>query len=316
MSTKENPILAKIRMPGKRFRLPSRGAFYTDGELAEHVKDGEVEVFSMTAVDEIALRSPEFLFTGEAIERVIKRCVPEVNKPLKLLSKDVDFLLACLRVVSYGGTYEIKNRCESCEEKQQEKNSKQYDEYVEEITEKAEQQKVDLTLALNDDRVKARIKTILSRRSTQQVHVIDIGGIVNNKTIEIDEEEFKKYNITLSNGQDVYLTPYRMDSAVATLQFQNADKTLVLNDMEEFISFVFASQILRVEDTTDPDMISEWVTQLPRSLKEEIDDKLSKMVDWGTDFNYTVKCTNEGCDSETNIKTQLNPITFFMTPSE
>jgi hypothetical protein len=51
MNNPENPLLAKVQMPGKRFRLPSRGLFYNNGELADTVADGEIEVFAMTTVD-------------------------------------------------------------------------------------------------------------------------------------------------------------------------------------------------------------------------------------------------------------------------
>ena len=84
--SEENALLNKIKLPGKRFRLPSLGLFYNDGELDDSVENGEIEVFSMTALDEISLRSPEFLFSGEAIERVFKRCIPEVKKALRLLA--------------------------------------------------------------------------------------------------------------------------------------------------------------------------------------------------------------------------------------
>jgi hypothetical protein len=116
MTTNQNPLLQKIKIPGKRFRLPSRGLFYTQGELEDGVVDGEIIVYPMTSIDEMYLRSPELLFNGEAIDIVIKRCCPEIKKPLQLVSKDVDFILACLRVVSYGNSYTIKTKCPKCEE--------------------------------------------------------------------------------------------------------------------------------------------------------------------------------------------------------
>lgn len=97
-----NPLLERSRLPGEIHRLPSRGIFYTHGELDPSVKDGEVQVHAMTMIDEITVRSPDLLFSGDAIKQVIRRCVPQILKPEALLAKDVDFLMLVLRKASYG----------------------------------------------------------------------------------------------------------------------------------------------------------------------------------------------------------------------
>lgn len=103
-----NPLLQKVRIPGETFTLPSRGIFYKNGELAEGTQNGEVHVLPMTTIDEIVMKTPDKLFSGEAINEVFQRCIPQVLKPSELLAKDVDYLLVCLRKLSYGPTIEIK----------------------------------------------------------------------------------------------------------------------------------------------------------------------------------------------------------------
>lgn len=116
----ENPLIARIRIPGETFTLPSGGLFYepTAGVLSEKVSDGEIYVFPMTAIDEIALKTPDLLFSGEAVVQVFGRCIPDVLLPKKLLAKDVDFLLICLRKVSYGPEMELTytHTCEKAKE--------------------------------------------------------------------------------------------------------------------------------------------------------------------------------------------------------
>lgn len=99
-----NPLLAgnRNRIPGETFQLPSSGLFYNNGELDPSVINGELHVYPMTAYDEICLKTPDMLFSGEAIKGIIRRCVPQVQKPEKLLAKDIDFLLICLRAISFG----------------------------------------------------------------------------------------------------------------------------------------------------------------------------------------------------------------------
>ncbi len=312
----DNPLLQKLKLPGKRFRLPSRGLFYSNGEIDESVQDGEVEVFSMTTIDEVTLRSPEFLFTGEAIERVFRRCIPDILKPLELLSKDVDFLLACLRIVSYGGTYNITTRCPECEDIQQRINTSKLDEFMKEVETKAEEQNVAMELALIDEKVQTKINIIKGKKSNEHTYSIDLNGIVLNATTEIDDEDFKLYYVDLSNGQSVTLCPMTMASSVAAYQFQNDEKNLDLNKIEEFLSFLIACTVKKIDGITDKTMIQEWAKILPVELKREIEDTTSKVKEYGTDFSYTVECQLETCNHSRNISTLLNPITFFMTPSE
>jgi len=114
----KNPLLEKARIPGETFTLPSQGLFYTKGELSEDSKDGEVYIYPMVTLDEIILKTPDKLFSGEAITDVFSRCVPSVKKPMELLAKDVDFILVCLRKLTYGEEMEIAytHDCEGAKE--------------------------------------------------------------------------------------------------------------------------------------------------------------------------------------------------------
>lgn len=102
-----NPLLAKIRMPGQTYQIPSQGTLYTNGELDPSIVNGEVHVYPMTTIDEIVVRTPDMLFSGDSIEQVFRRCIPGVLKPKELFAKDVDFLMVCLRQVSYGEQFDI-----------------------------------------------------------------------------------------------------------------------------------------------------------------------------------------------------------------
>lgn len=102
-----NPLLARVEMPGSTFQLPSRGLFYKNGELRDDVDMGEVHVSPMSAFDEILMKSPDQLYSGEAVDTVFRRCIKQILQPGELIAKDVDFLLVCLRQVTYGDVMEI-----------------------------------------------------------------------------------------------------------------------------------------------------------------------------------------------------------------
>lgn len=111
----ENPLLGTgLKIPGKTFTLPSRGVFYTNGELDESVKNGEIHIHPLSGFTELSLKNPDLLFNGKAIVRVFKECAPEILKPLELAAKDVDAVLFFLRMVTYGSEFriEVKHTCE------------------------------------------------------------------------------------------------------------------------------------------------------------------------------------------------------------
>ncbi|KKM88117.1 hypothetical protein LCGC14_1261940 [marine sediment metagenome] len=112
-----NPLLERARIPGETFPLPSRGLFYKDGELDASVKNGELLVQPMAAIDELTLKTPDKLFSGQAIEDIFRRCIPQVLKPLELLAQDVDYLLVCLRKLSFGENMEIEYQHDCSESK-------------------------------------------------------------------------------------------------------------------------------------------------------------------------------------------------------
>lgn len=113
METTQNPLLQKLKLPGRVFQLPSRGALYHGGELSS--AEGEVHVHAMSALTEINLKNPDQLFNGKALEEVCRECVPEIKKPTELFGRDVDALMFFLRLVTYGPQFEInvKHTCEN-----------------------------------------------------------------------------------------------------------------------------------------------------------------------------------------------------------
>lgn len=111
MDSNVNQLTAKLKLPGRVFQLPSRGALYKNGEITG--TEGEVHVHAMTAMTEISLKNPDLLFNGKAIEEVCAECVPEIKKPTELFGRDVDALMFFLRTVTYGPSFEVnvKHTC-------------------------------------------------------------------------------------------------------------------------------------------------------------------------------------------------------------
>lgn len=110
-----NPLKQYFRQPAIYVKLPSQGQFYPDGTL-EMPPNGEIPVYPMTAIDEIAYRTPDALFNGSAVVSVVKSCVPNIKNPWAIPSVDVDTLLISIRIASYGHEMDINTKCPKCGE--------------------------------------------------------------------------------------------------------------------------------------------------------------------------------------------------------
>lgn len=104
-----NPLMTKIKLPGRIFQLPSRGLFLEEGVLADHVRNAEIQVQPLSALSEMKLRSPDLLFSGRALREVCLECIPDILKPERLISKDVDAIFCFLRVATYGSNMRVKS---------------------------------------------------------------------------------------------------------------------------------------------------------------------------------------------------------------
>ena len=111
----ENPLANYFRQPSIYISLPSKGKFYPKGTL-DMPKNNELPVYPMTATDEITYKTPDALFNGSAIIKVIESCVPNIKDAWEIPISDIDLILTAIRIASYGHTLDIETTCPECKE--------------------------------------------------------------------------------------------------------------------------------------------------------------------------------------------------------
>ena len=84
--------------------------------LLKDTENGELPVYPMTALDEIAYRTADALFNGSAVADVIKSCMPNILDPWQISSADLDTILVAIRIASYGHEMDFTSKCPKCEE--------------------------------------------------------------------------------------------------------------------------------------------------------------------------------------------------------
>ena len=101
-------VLAKYkRQPKIYLTLPSGGKWYKDNPI-DKSGSGELPIYSMTAKDELSMKTPDALMNGEATVACIKSCCPLITDPWQMPMVDVDAVLVAIRIASYGEKMEME----------------------------------------------------------------------------------------------------------------------------------------------------------------------------------------------------------------
>ena len=108
-----SPLEKYQRQPKQYIDLPSKGRWYSPGSLEKHE---EIAVYSMTASDEIATKTPDALLSGNATANIIKNCIPSIRNPWEIPMVDIYTILSAIRMASYGDSISITSKCENCGE--------------------------------------------------------------------------------------------------------------------------------------------------------------------------------------------------------
>jgi hypothetical protein len=267
-----NPLLQRMVLPGETFALPSRGVFYNNGELASGVEGAEVHVHPMTVIDEITIKTPDKLFTGDAIREVFGRCIPQILKPDQLLAKDVDYLMLCLRKVSYGGEMEFKHKHIGCKH--------------------------------GETDAETGVITFKSHS-----YMIEINQFIQGSK-QIDPTTIERVFVaTLPNGQQVHMNPIRFKDFMTMMQSQEADSAMSPEQQMGSLLDSLATVITSVDEITDTAFIREWLALLTPEYLKVLNTKLHEGVEWGPEFVYKVACRD--CGETLEVVAPQNPLAFF-----
>lgn len=110
----QSPLRKYRRQPKLYTSLPSAGKWYNDQIIANN-STSDLPVFSMTASDEIAFKTPDALINGEATAKSITSCMPSILDPWKIVSIDIDAILIAIRMATYGQSMPVSQKCPKCQ---------------------------------------------------------------------------------------------------------------------------------------------------------------------------------------------------------
>ena len=101
------PLQGFFRKAKFQLQLPSRGRWYPKDSIALN-ENGTVDVFSMTATDDVKFRASEASVSGTSVYELVKSCVPNIKDPESIPAIDLDILLLAIRKASYGDILKLE----------------------------------------------------------------------------------------------------------------------------------------------------------------------------------------------------------------
>ena len=109
-----NPLKQYFRQPALYLKLPTLGKWYNSSDV-ELSDEKEVPVYGLSALDDIMLNTPDALLNGQALENVVKNCVPNVKNVKALMVPDLEAIFLGMKIATTNGKYEIERKCPNCQ---------------------------------------------------------------------------------------------------------------------------------------------------------------------------------------------------------
>ena len=231
-----NPLMGFMRQPKIYITLPSHGAYWEEGSL-DLPESGELPVYSMTAKDELAFKTPDALMNGQAIVDVIQSCVPNIKDAWKTPNIDLDLILVAIRIATYGEKMTISHRIPVIDEEVEHEVDLRY--IIDQITRNTQwQEEVQLNDALTcfirPLTYKHMTKTGIKAFEMQKImQTVNDESISDEKKIEIFSKSFNEMtNVSLELISSSIIAIKTPDAIVKDQKFiqefiRNADNELV-----------------------------------------------------------------------------------------
>lgn len=274
-----NPLSKYFRIPGLNVTLPSGGAYMPPNTITL-AQDGTVPVFPMRAADELLLKSPDALMSGFAIESIIESCVPAIKFPKAVSMPDLDVILLAIRTATYGEKMEVEVKCPSCG------NDHKFDCVLPQVLATMRQMPEEAPVRLSSD-VVAYLRPYSLHNGTK------VGLTAFNETRRLQAAE----NMP--------------DEAKAQLINESYKKITELN--VEMMADCVTHVTIPEGVVTRPDLIREWLANVPRSWSKKIEKKLVELNSYGIDKKLHVVC--DECSHEWDTELEFDPASFFANGS-
>lgn len=270
----QNPLQNYFRQPKVFLKLPSMGIYNKPEAIQGNVEN--IPVYGMTGMDEIILKTPDALISGESTVKVIQSCCPTIVDAWDVSNLDIDALLVAVRIATYGNTMNVSYTCKKCS------TESEYDIDLGKILEHFYSCTYDSRVVVGD------LEVTLRPLSYKEVTGFNLENFALQKrlgrAVEFDDQEEKQKLIA-----EIF-------------------KELGLLQNKIFIAGV--DQVITPDGVvTEHSYIKEWLENTDRTLFDALKKHINKNNDvWRIPEN-NIKC--DTCGTEDSFTVELDQANFF-----
>ena len=221
-----NPLQKHFRQAKIYVSLPSGGMYYPEGSIIMP-DSGELPVMAMTAKDELALKTPDALLSGQATVDLIHSCMPNIKNAWGMPSLDIDACLIAIRIASSGEHMSISATAPNTKE------PVDYTIDLRQVLDRYTNAKFNDTFEFEGLICKIRPLNYkeFSRVSMQTFEEQRIFALVNNDKID-EDVKLKQFNETFNKIRDITLG--MVISSVVSIQVDDT----VVTDRNHIVEFL------------------------------------------------------------------------------
>lgn len=272
----QNPLQQFFRQPKIYIDLPSKGIYSPPGTIQGDVE--KLPVYGMTGMDEILIRTPDALLSGETTAKVIESCVPAIKNAWDMSNLDIDLVLAAIRIATYGHTMTVTHVCPKCSAEND------YELDLMKVIEHYSQCQFDNQVIVGNLKITLRPLTYKQVTTHSLTNFQLQKRIISAETIENEEEKSKE---------------------LATL----------FRDLGELQNEIYTDGIESIDTgsviVVERPFIREWVLNSESSVFDAIKKVINANKRTWEPPTHSVKC--ESCGEEGAISVDLDPSSFFVT---
>lgn len=275
-------VLSKYyRIPGPHVKLATNGAFLPRNAI-QMTQSGDIPVLPMRAADEMLLKSPDALMSGLALERLFESCVPAIKTPRLISTPDIDVLLLAIRVATYGNKMELSVNCPHCN------TENAFDCDLPSLLQTMKFTDTDGSVRLSDE-----VVTYVRPYNLDNATRLALVAFEETRRLQALDNE------NLDGKQ-------RADEVNTTMERINQENKRVLADCVYKI-------VVEEGEVSNKQEIYDFITNIPKSWSEKINDKIKKLNDSGIDKKIHADCSS--CGKEWHSEVEFDPANFFEKPS-
>ena len=267
------------RQPKIYIDLPSKGIFY-DENIIQDKQFTEIPVFGMNTMDEILIKTPDALFSGESTAQIIRSCIPIIKNPWDLVGFDIDFVLIAIRIATYGDSMPVQSTCPHCG------NATESDLILNHLL--AEYANKSTFYSVDFQELRLDLRPLNYKMQTQfakKQYMLERQIVQIDKTTQTDDEK--------------------------NVSKQKLMKQMTELNAEMIITHIFNISNRENEREFDFTVIKDFVINNDASIFNDVQEKIRQMnKDWSLP-TFEVSCANESCKKQYSSSINVDYASFF-----